>query len=110
MPTPKQLNDMIKQQELFVKQNQLVLALLCSYQRDKDNIIFIGEKLKKKLNFDVKYLDECFDEIAVEAAYSNVGLTAAGGIFQVINIVPKKNRMTLDELIKFINESEFKHI
>jgi hypothetical protein len=110
MPTPKQLDAMIQQQEIFVKQNLLVLALLCAYRRDPNNLTFIGEKLKKKCNFDEKYLDESFDEIACEAAHGNVGVAAAGGIFHVMTIVPKKKKATLDELIGFISISEFKEI
>lgn len=110
MPTTKQLDTMIKQQELFCKQVQLTLALMQAYKRDKDNIIFIGTKLKAKCDFTEKYLDESFDEIACEAAYHNVGITSGGGIFQVIDIVPKKKRATMEALIHFINFHEFKNI
>lgn len=110
IPTPKQLNKMIEQQEVFAKQVQLTLALMRAYRMDPHNLTFIGAEIKKKCNFDENYLDESMDEIACEAAYHNVGLTPAGGIFEVINIVPKKQRKTLDELIEFVNTHEFKNI
>jgi hypothetical protein len=110
MPTAKQLDKMIRQQELFVKQVQLTLALLQAYKRDSRNDVFISEELKEKCHFDEKYLDESFDEIACWAAYHNVGFAAAGGLFRVITIVPKKNRATMDELIGYINTHDFENI
>ena len=110
MPTEKQLDAMIKQQEIFSKQVQLTLALLCAYKRDKRNLTFIGSKLEKKCNFDEKYLDESFNEIACEVAYRNVGFAPAGGLFRVIDIVPKKNRASIDDIINFINEMDFENI
>jgi len=111
MPTQKQLDKMIKQQEEFVKQNQLTLALMQAYKRDKDNVIFLGSKLMKACQFDEKYLDECFDEIAEMANHGCVGFAPAGGLFRVIEIViKKKNSASMDDIINFINEMDFKNI
>lgn len=111
MPTQKQLDKMIKQQEEFVKQNQLTLALMRSYQRDKDNVIFLGSKLMKACQFDEKYLDECFGEIAEMAQHGCIGFAPAGGLFRVIEIVTKKkNSASMDDIINFINEMDFKNI
>lgn len=109
-PTLKQLDAIIKRQELFQKQNQLTLSLMLAYRRDTRNTIFISSRLMKKCDFNEAYIDESLDAVATEAAYRHVGIVNRNGICSVLDTVLRKKRASMDDIINFINRSDFEKI
>lgn len=123
------LDQVIEEQDKFIKREQLVSALLKMHQerqqnpklpggfnRKDDLFLFIEGKLRKRYELEKfkdnpEYFWECLEDFAsdVETGIEGnkkryyIGLRS-NGIFEVFAIVPKNKRISMDDAIKFTTD------